>query len=86
VGVVCPARLGAMARLPLGGGHRDSADAVCWHLPVPIWPRPMSARPFREEYDELPDVYDRRLWEEKVERTFQFMFERYPGNTNGPLA
>ena len=33
----------------------------------------------REEYDELPEVYDRRLWEDKVERTFQFMFERYPG-------
>jgi type I restriction enzyme, R subunit len=33
----------------------------------------------REEYDDLPEVYDRRLWEEKVERTFQFMFERYPG-------
>jgi type I restriction enzyme R subunit len=33
----------------------------------------------REEFDELPEVYDRRLREEKVERTFQFMFERYPG-------
>jgi type I restriction enzyme, R subunit len=33
----------------------------------------------REEYDELPEIYDRRLWEDKVERTFQFMFERYPG-------
>jgi type I restriction enzyme R subunit len=29
----------------------------------------------REEYDELPEVYDRRLWEDKVERTFQFMFQ-----------
>ena len=34
----------------------------------------------REEYDELPEVYDRRLWEEKVERTFQFMYKRYPGD------
>jgi type I restriction enzyme R subunit len=33
----------------------------------------------REEYDGLPEIYDRRLWEDKVERTFQFMFERYPG-------
>jgi type I restriction enzyme R subunit len=33
----------------------------------------------REEYDELPEVYDRRIWKDKVERTFQFMFERYPG-------
>jgi len=32
----------------------------------------------REEFDALPEVYDRRLWEEKVERTFQFVFERYP--------
>ena len=38
----------------------------------------------REEYDELPEVYDRRLWEEKVERTFQFMFERYPGEIAPP--
>jgi hypothetical protein len=33
----------------------------------------------REEYDQLPEVYDRRLWEDKVERTFPFTFERYPG-------
>ena len=38
----------------------------------------------REEYDELPEVYDRRLWEDKVERTFQFMFERYPGDIAAP--
>jgi type I restriction enzyme R subunit len=38
----------------------------------------------REEYDDLPEVYDRRLWEDKVERTFQFMFERYPGEIAGP--
>ena len=38
----------------------------------------------REEYDDLPEVYDRRLWEEKVERTFQFMFERYPGEIVAP--
>jgi type I restriction enzyme R subunit len=40
----------------------------------------------REEYDDLPEVYDRRLWEEKVERTFQFMFERYPGGIASPLS
>jgi type I restriction enzyme R subunit len=39
----------------------------------------------REEYDELPEVYDRRLWEEKVERTYQFMFERYPGIMAPPV-
>jgi type I restriction enzyme R subunit len=38
----------------------------------------------REEYDELPEIYDRRLWEDKVERTFQFMFERYPGEIAPP--
>jgi hypothetical protein len=38
----------------------------------------------REEYDELPEVYDRRLWEDKVERTFQFMFERYSGEIAAP--
>lgn len=32
----------------------------------------------RQEFDALPEVYDRRIWEEKVERTFQFVFERYP--------
>jgi type I restriction enzyme R subunit len=32
----------------------------------------------REEFDALPEVYDRRIWEEKVERTFQFVYERYP--------
>lgn len=35
----------------------------------------------REEFDALPEVYDRKLWEEKVERTFQFVFERYPAAT-----
>ena len=38
----------------------------------------------REEYDELPEIYDRRIWEDKVERTFQFMFERYPGEIAVP--
>jgi type I restriction enzyme R subunit len=33
----------------------------------------------REELDELPDVYDRKLWEDKVERTYQFIFERMSG-------
>jgi type I restriction enzyme, R subunit len=40
----------------------------------------------REEYDHLPEVYDRRPWEEKVERTFQFMFERYPGEIAAPTV
>jgi hypothetical protein len=31
----------------------------------------------REELDELPEVYDRRLWEEKVERTYQFVYEHF---------
>jgi type I restriction enzyme, R subunit len=31
----------------------------------------------REELDTLPEVYERRLWEEKVERTYQFVFEHY---------
>jgi type I restriction enzyme R subunit len=33
----------------------------------------------REELDALPEVYTRRLWEEKVERTYQFVFEHYDG-------
>ncbi len=33
----------------------------------------------REQFDMLPNVYDRRIWEDKVERTFQFVYERYPG-------
>jgi type I restriction enzyme R subunit len=40
----------------------------------------------REEFDELPEVYDRRIWEDKVERTFQFMFERYPGAAAQPSS
>lgn len=31
----------------------------------------------RQEFDELPEVYDRKLWDEKVERTYQFIFEHY---------
>lgn len=34
----------------------------------------------RVEFDELPEVYDPRIWEDKVERTFQFVFERYPAS------
>jgi len=33
----------------------------------------------RVELDQLPEVYDRRIWEDKVERTFQFVFEHYAG-------
>jgi hypothetical protein len=40
----------------------------------------------REEYDQLLEVYYRRLWEDKVERTFQFMFERYPGQITPPAT
>ncbi|HEV2161487.1 MAG TPA: type I restriction enzyme endonuclease domain-containing protein [Stellaceae bacterium] len=39
----------------------------------------------REEFDGLPEIYNRRLWEEKVERTFQFVFERYPDGL-GPIV
>jgi type I restriction enzyme R subunit len=37
----------------------------------------------REELDALPEVYERRIWEEKVERAFQYVYERYPG-AGGP--
>ena len=37
----------------------------------------------REELDVLPDVYERRLWEEKVERTYQFVFEHYGAASEG---
>jgi type I restriction enzyme R subunit len=36
----------------------------------------------RVEFDDLPEVYDRRMWEEKVERTFQYVFERYSGGVS----
>jgi type I restriction enzyme R subunit len=36
----------------------------------------------RQEFDLLPEVYDRKLWNEKVERTYQFVFEHY-GSTAG---
>lgn len=39
----------------------------------------------RVEYDGLPEVYDRRIWEEKVERTFQFVLERYSGETDAAV-
>ena len=31
----------------------------------------------RDELDRLPDVYERKIWEEKVERTYQFVFEQF---------
>lgn len=31
----------------------------------------------RQEFDQLPEVYERKLWDEKVERTYQFVFEHY---------
>ena len=31
----------------------------------------------REEFDHLPEVYERKIWEEKVERTYQFVFEQF---------
>lgn len=33
------------------------------------------------EIDALSDVYGRRILEDKVERTFQFVLERYAGAT-----
>lgn len=33
----------------------------------------------RVELDALPEVCDRRIWGEKGARTFQFVYERYPG-------
>jgi type I restriction enzyme, R subunit len=33
----------------------------------------------REELDRLPDVYGAELWEQKVDPTYQVVFERYPG-------
>jgi len=31
----------------------------------------------REEFDSLPEVYDCCIWEEKAERAFQFVYEKY---------
>lgn len=31
----------------------------------------------RQEFDELPEAYERRIWEEKVERTYQYVYERF---------
>ena len=31
----------------------------------------------REELDLLPEVYERKLWDEKVERTYQYLFEHF---------
>jgi len=31
----------------------------------------------RQEFDMLPEVYERKLWEEKVERTYQYVFEHF---------
>jgi type I restriction enzyme R subunit len=31
----------------------------------------------REELDLLPDVYERKLWDEKVERTYHYVFEHF---------
>lgn len=33
----------------------------------------------RAELDSLPEVYDRLIWDDKVERTFQYVFEHYTG-------
>ncbi|MBG0810806.1 type I restriction endonuclease subunit R [Methylosinus sp. H3A] len=37
----------------------------------------------RQELDQLPEVYDRKLWDEKVERTYQFVFEHFPYSAEG---
>ncbi len=31
----------------------------------------------RQEFDLLPDVYERKLWEEEVERTYRFVFRHF---------
>ena len=31
----------------------------------------------RQEFDDLPEVYERKLWDEKVERTYQYVFEHF---------
>jgi type I restriction enzyme, R subunit len=31
----------------------------------------------RQEYDLLPPAYDERIWADKVERTYQFVFEHF---------
>jgi len=47
--------------------------------PIPAEIRAAVRQTIREELDELPDVYDCKLWEDKVERTYQFIFERMGG-------
>ncbi|HMK88228.1 MAG TPA: hypothetical protein VK446_01140 [Methylocystis sp.] len=32
----------------------------------------------RLEPDGPPDVYERKLWDEKIERTYQYVFEPFP--------
>ena len=31
----------------------------------------------RQEYDLLPPVYEREIWDDKVERTYRFVFEHF---------
>jgi type I restriction enzyme R subunit len=31
----------------------------------------------RQEFDQLPEVYERKQWDEKVERTYHFVFEHF---------
>ena len=31
----------------------------------------------RQELDLLPPVYGRQIWDDKVERTYRFVFERF---------
>jgi type I restriction enzyme R subunit len=31
----------------------------------------------RQEYDLLPDVYEAKMWEDKVDRTYRFVFEHF---------
>jgi type I restriction enzyme, R subunit len=37
----------------------------------------------RQEFDLLPKVYERKLWDEKVERTYQFVFEHFGAAQSG---
>lgn len=36
----------------------------------------------KHELDDLPEVYGRPLWEEKVRKTYEFVYERFPASTS----
>ena len=39
----------------------------------------------RHQFDLLPEVYEPTMWEEKVTRTYQFVFERF-GTAQSEIA